>query len=75
MFRPYGRIVVLHLTVLLGGFLVMGLGAPVAAIVLLVALKTAIDLGAHLKERVKFGVRNPEPGSDVGNSILSPRDS
>lgn len=75
MFRPYGRIVVLHLTVLLGGFLVMALGAPVAAIVLLVGLKTAIDLGAHLRERVKFGDRNPEPGSDVGNGILSPRDS
>jgi hypothetical protein len=75
MFRPYGRIVVLHLTVLLGGFLVMALGAPVVAIVLLVGLKTAIDLGAHLKERVKLGGRNPEPGSDVGTTILSPRDS
>ena len=75
MFRPYGRIVVLHLTVLLGGLLVTALGAPVAAIVLLVGLKTAIDLGAHLKERVKFGARNPEPGSDVGTTILSPRDS
>ena len=74
MFRPYGRIVVLHLTVLLGGFLVLGLGAPVAAIVLLVGLKTAIDLGAHLKERVKLGGGNPGPGSDVGNTILSPRD-
>ena len=75
MFRPYGRIVVLHLTVLLGGFLVMALGAPAAAIVLLVGLKTAIDLGAHLKERVKFGVGNSREGSDVGNSILSPGDS
>ena len=74
MFQPYGRIVVLHLTVLLGGFLVMALGAPVAAIVLLVGLKTAIDLGAHLRERVKFGGGNPEPGSDVGNTILSLRD-
>ena len=75
MFRPYGRIVVLHLTVLLGGFLVMALGAPVAAIVFLVGLKTAIDLGAHLKERVKFGGRNPAAGSDVGNTIFSPGDS
>ena len=75
MFRPYGRIVVLHLTVLLGGFFVMALGQPVAAIVLLVALKTAIDLGAHLRERVKFGGGNPEAGSVVGNTILSPPDS
>jgi hypothetical protein len=68
-------VVVLHLTVLLGGFLVMALGAPVAAIVLLVGIKTAIDLGAHLRERVKFGGRNPEPGSAVGSTILSPGDS
>lgn len=74
MFQPYGRIVVLHLTVLLGGFLVTALGSPVVAIVLLVGLKTAIDLGAHLKERVKLGGRNSQPGSDVGSSIFSPRD-
>ncbi|HEY6223825.1 MAG TPA: DUF6498-containing protein [Gemmatimonadales bacterium] len=75
MFRPYGRIVVLHLTVLLGGFLVVALGAPAAALLLLVGLKTAIDLGAHLKERVKFGAGNSGPGSDVGKTILSPGDS
>ena len=74
MFQPYGRIVVLHLTVLLGGFLVTALGSPVAAIVLLVGLKTAIDLGAHLKERVKLSARNSRPGSDVGSTIFSPRD-
>jgi len=75
MFRPYGRIVVLHLTVLLGGFLVTALGSPTAAIVLLVGLKTAIDLAAHLKERVVLGRRNPAAGSDVGNTIFSPGDS
>ena len=74
MFQPYGRIVVLHVTVLLGAFFVKGLGSPVAAIVLLVGLKTAIDLGAHLKERVKLGVRNSGRGSDVGSTIFSPRD-
>jgi uncharacterized protein DUF6498 len=74
MFQPYGRNVVLHLTVLLGGFLVMALGSPVVAIVLLVGLKTAIDLGAHLKERVKLGGRNSGQGSDVGSTVFSPRD-
>lgn len=75
MFRPYGRVVILHLTVLLGGFLVMALGAPVAAIVLLVGLKTAIDLGGHLKERVKFGAGNPATGSTVWSTIFSQRGS
>jgi hypothetical protein len=45
MFQPYGRIVVLHVTLIFGGFMVQGLGAPVAALVLLLVLKTAIDLG------------------------------
>lgn len=45
MFQPYGRIVVLHVTLIFGGFAVQALGAPVAALVLLLVLKTAIDLG------------------------------
>lgn len=48
---PYGRIVVMHLTVLLGAFLALALGSPVPALALLVVLKTAADLRAHLKER------------------------
>jgi hypothetical protein len=56
MMRPYGRIVLLHLTIIFGGMLVMALGSPVAALVLLVTLKTAIDLGAHMVERKKLGV-------------------
>ena len=54
MALPYGRVVVLHLTVLFGGFAVMALGAPVIAMVVLVALKTGLDLRAHLAERDKF---------------------
>lgn len=50
---PYGRIVVMHLTVLLGGFVALLLGSPVGALVLLVALKTLVDLRAHLREREK----------------------
>lgn len=50
MFRPYGRVVVLHVTILGGGFLAAYLGTPLASLVLLVVLKTAIDLRAHLKE-------------------------
>jgi hypothetical protein len=50
MGKPYGRVVVLHLTILFGGFGVQALGSPVWALLLLVGLKTAIDLHAHLKE-------------------------
>jgi len=57
MGQPYGRIVVLHLTVLFGGWVVMLLGSPVGALVVLVGLKTAADLRAHLAERKKFAPR------------------
>lgn len=54
MAQPYGRIVVLHLTILLGGFLMMALKSPTLGLVLLVLLKILLDLRAHLAERMKF---------------------
>lgn len=50
MFRPYPRVMVLHITILGGGFLIGFFGTPLAALVLLVVLKIGIDLRAHLKE-------------------------
>jgi Family of unknown function (DUF6498) len=44
MGAPYGRIMVLHVTLIAGGFLVMSLHAPVLGALLLVALKLAYDL-------------------------------
>ena len=54
MMQPYGRIVVLHLTILLGGFLMLALKSPTIGLVLLVVLKILLDLRAHLAERAKF---------------------
>lgn len=53
MGEPYSRVMVLHVTILAGGFLGAILGTPVAALVLLVVSKTAIDVRAHLKEHRK----------------------
>jgi hypothetical protein len=50
MGQPYGRVVVLHLTILFGGFGAMELGSPVFVLVLLIALKTFVDVQAHLRE-------------------------
>ena len=50
MLRPYGRVVVLHLAILLGGMAAMALGSPVWALLVLLAVKIAVDLKAHLKE-------------------------
>jgi hypothetical protein len=50
MFAPYKRLVALHITIIFGAFAVMFTGAPAAAVGVLVAIKTAIDLGLHLAE-------------------------
>jgi len=49
MARPYGRVFVLHITLVVGAFLIVALGEPVAALLLFVGIKTAVDLGAHLR--------------------------
>ena len=50
MFAPYGRVVVLHLTILFGAFVAGLLGAPLGVLLILVVLKTAFDLRLHLRE-------------------------
>ena len=50
MLTPYRRIVVMHLTVIFGGWLVMLLETPLPALILLVLLKTAADFRAHASE-------------------------
>ena len=56
MFAPYGRLVVLHVTIIFGAIAISMTGAPVAAIVILVVLKTALDLGLHLREHRRLAV-------------------
>ncbi|HET7182586.1 MAG TPA: DUF6498-containing protein [Candidatus Limnocylindrales bacterium] len=51
MAAPYGRVVVLHVTIIFGAFAIAFIGAPIGALLILVALKTALDLGLHLRER------------------------
>jgi hypothetical protein len=50
MGRPYARVIVLHLTILVGGWAVMLLGSPLWALLVLLGLKVWFDLKAHLKE-------------------------
>jgi hypothetical protein len=54
MGRPYARVVVMHAVVLIGGVAAQGLGSPTSALVLLIVLKTVVDLAAHASERKKF---------------------
>jgi hypothetical protein len=54
MLQPYGRVVILHVTIMAGGFLIALAGSPAAALVLLIVLKIAIDIWGHLRERKKY---------------------
>lgn len=57
MFLPYPRMVVLHLTIIFGAALVIGLGQPLLLLVLLVVFKTIADLGLHVLERGRYQKR------------------
>jgi len=64
MMRPYGRMVVLHMAILFGGFAVMVLDRPEAALAVLILLKIGIDLSLHnranLPRTVEIPVAVPE---------------
>ena len=57
MEQPYGRVVILHLTIIFGGFLVMIFGSPVIGLIFLIVLKTVIDIRAHLKQHEKYSAK------------------
>ena len=54
MMRPYGRIIALHITIIIGGFLAMALGDHLLLLAVLVVLKTFVDLAMHGRERQKY---------------------
>lgn len=50
MADPYSRVMIMHVTVIIGGGLSLLLGSPTPALLLLVALKIAADVAAHRKQ-------------------------
>ena len=51
MSEPYKRVIVLHLTIIFGGWLIiLLLGSPLPALILLIILKTSVDLRVHRQE-------------------------
>jgi len=50
MLAPYGRLMVLHMTIILGAVAIGTTGAQSAAVAALVTIKIAIDLALHLAE-------------------------
>ena len=56
MGQPYSRVVILHVTILFGGFVVMLLGSPMLALLILILIKTFIDIQAHLREHRRYNL-------------------
>ena len=54
MNAPYKRIVVLHVAVIAGGFLIVKLGSPLGLLIALVALKTGMDIMLHRRSHREF---------------------
>jgi len=53
MGSPYSRIVVMHIAIIVGAFLTFAVGSPVALLVVLIVLKTVLDVKLHLREHTK----------------------
>jgi len=52
MMRPYGRMVILHVTILAGGFFVLSMGSPALVLVPLILFKIVVDLVLHRRANV-----------------------
>jgi len=55
MGAPYVRVVVMHVAIIAGGFATMALGSPVGLLIVLIVLKTVVDVKLHLYEHRKKG--------------------
>ncbi len=66
MMQPYGRLVIMHLTILVGAFVSISIGTPFGSLLVLVVLKTALDLAFHLRQH--RDVPAASPGSVLANS-------
>jgi len=59
--QPYKRVIIMHLTVILGAGAAGVLQKPMMALVVLVALKIFTDVFAHTREHKKFTALSPPP--------------
>jgi hypothetical protein len=62
MERPYQRIMLLHVAILLGAVPTLALGSPLPMVLLLIGIKIVIDLRMHTKSRRKAAAKRL-PGS------------
>ena len=68
MTAPYTRIMVMHLTLIFGGWIVLLIGMRTGALVVLLIVKTAFDLHAHRREHAASYQRKP---NTIGNTTTT----
>ncbi len=71
MQRPYGRIIVMHVTVIIGAAVVSWLGDHLAMLIVLVAVKTLMDLKLHHRERQLLATDTPTPTATVARGPVT----
>lgn len=59
MFKPYGRIVLLHICIMIGGFTIMGLGSSRIFVVVFVLFKTLVDAIMHSRSHALESSTSP----------------
>lgn len=65
MIEPYKRVIIMHLTILVGGFLAFAFKAGVIGVIILVIVKTTIDLISHYNQHSKIFNMQPSVVSDL----------
>lgn len=71
MFAPYGRIIILHITIIVSGILIAMLKLPILGALLLVALKLAFDIAAA---NPSVSSRSPIEAVRLDRFDISPED-
>ena len=65
MKKPYGRVLVLHLGIIFGGFLLQKLDDPLPGLIVLIVIKIIFDLRAHSREHQQLSATMPPASEQV----------
>jgi hypothetical protein len=72
MSAPYQRIVVLHVAIIAGAFLVRAVGSPIGLLLALVALKIVMDIMLHIRAHRDATAKQPGAADMVAGGAAGP---